>query len=520
MSAISRPQFSIPIGAVQGAGTPVTLNIEWGRFFFDLADSVQLTGDVISSGTSRLLTTSLANSGVTPGSYTFASFTVDAKGRLTSASSGTAGGTVTNVAVSAGIETLSGSAITSTGTLRAGKTINAQTGTTYSYADSDRAKLVTHTNAANMAGTLPQAGASSQFVANWFMDVKNMGVGTLTITPTTSTIDAAASLVLSSGQGCTIVSNGTNYVTQRGGSGGTPGGSNTQIQYNNAGAFGGDAAFTFGNATGVVTATADMIVNSLTVGRGGGAGNSCVTVGYLAMPSTTGTGNVALGNQVMSVFLSGSSNVGIGDHALYVTTASDNIGIGNSALYSNDVGSQNVAVGSGALLSNTASSNTAIGYAAGYAGGTNQNTTGINNTFIGRNAIGASSTDDNKITLGDTNITHIRAQVTAITAISDARDKSNIADLPWGLDFISSLRPVQFTWAMRGGGKVGIKDSGFIAQELQEAQTFHGAAEHLHLVFESNPDRLEATYGNLIPVLVKAIQELTAEFDMYVRAHP
>jgi outer membrane murein-binding lipoprotein Lpp len=31
------------------------------------------------------------------------------------------------------------------------------------------------------------------------------------------------------------------------------------------------------------------------------------------------------------------------------------------------------------------------------------------------------------------------------------------------------------------------------------------------LVYESNPDRLEAKYGNLIPVLAKAVQELSAK---------
>jgi len=40
-----------------------------------------------------------------------------------------------------------------------------------------------------------------------------------------------------------------------GGGGGTPGGSNTQVQFNNAGAFGGDAAFTFVNGTGTATLT-------------------------------------------------------------------------------------------------------------------------------------------------------------------------------------------------------------------------------------------------------------------------
>jgi hypothetical protein len=134
-------------------------------------------------------------------------------GILGGSSTGTSG-TVTSVDADNGVETVSGSPITSTGSLRAKKTVNALTGTTDTIVTADRGKLVTYTNAAAIAVTLPQAGAS--FPSGWFYDTQNRGAGTVTITPTTSTIDGAASLTLKTDDGVTIVSDGNNYFTRRG----------------------------------------------------------------------------------------------------------------------------------------------------------------------------------------------------------------------------------------------------------------------------------------------------------------
>ena len=90
----------------------------------------------------------------------------------------------------------------------------------------------------------------------------------------------------------------------------------------------------------------------------------------------------------------------------------------------------------------------------------------VNNVFLGCNAQGLAAGCSNTITLGDANIATIRAQVTSITALSDARDKKDIVDLPLGLDFIRQIRPVKFTWNMRDGSKVGQGYAGFIAQVL------------------------------------------------------
>jgi hypothetical protein len=94
--------------------------------------------------------------------------------------------------------------------------------------------------------------------------------------------------------------------------------------------------------------------------------------------------------------------------------------------------------------------------------------------------------------------------------LSDVRDKTDIQPLAAGLDFINALNPVEFTWNMRDGGKVGEPDTGFIAQDLKAVQEQTGVTIP-GLVYEDNPERLEAGYGKLLPVLVKAIQELSAK---------
>ena len=96
---------------------------------------------------------------------------------------------------------------------------------------------------------------------------------------------------------------------------------------------------------------------------------------------------------------------------------------------------------------------------------------------------------------------------TSISAISDARLKENVQDIDVGLAAILSLKPRKFDWKA-GKGKDIKGDRGFIAQE------FETVFPNLIDEWKDSAPEGEAPYKSvrqdLIPVLVKAIQELTA----------
>jgi hypothetical protein len=156
----------------------------------------------------------------------------------------------------------------------------------------------------------------------------------------------------------------------------------------------------------------------------------------------------------------------------------------------------------GISTNTSGTNNTCIGYSAG-----STLTTGSNNLILGANASSSTPIVSNEITLGNNSITTLRCQAQTITSLSDARDKTNVAPLAVGMDFLQKLNPVSFDWSMRDGSRIGDPDFGFLAQELQQAQTEYGKTVP-NLVFDKNPDRMEASYAALIPIMVKAIQDL------------
>ncbi len=93
---------------------------------------------------------------------------------------------------------------------------STQTGANYAFLTGDQAKVVYLSNASNQVPTIPQAGTTG-FAANWFVQACNIGAGTQTITPTTSTIGGASTYVLPAASAAdpacaAIVSDGTNYL--------------------------------------------------------------------------------------------------------------------------------------------------------------------------------------------------------------------------------------------------------------------------------------------------------------------
>jgi hypothetical protein len=211
-----------------------------------------------------------------------------------------------------------------------GSVVNAQTGTTYTVQCSDMGALLTFANASPVAVSLPSA-ATACFNSNWVGSFKNNGVGNVTITPVAGTINGAANLVLTAGQGSNVVTDGTNWQTW--------GGSSSSI--NPWVIAGSNIYYVLGNVgIGTITPAATLDVNG--------------TVRFDSFPSgcltTDGLGNVSAGTCASLIILpasrlattttlptntyaNGSSGVG----ATLTATANAALSIDSVAVATNDV---------------------------------------------------------------------------------------------------------------------------------------------------------------------------------------
>jgi len=191
-------------------------------------------------------------------------------------------------------------------------------------------------------------------------------------------------------------------------------------------------------------------------------------------------------------------------------SVSESVFIGTEAAKVLGNGSGNTFIGfQSGIAASTSFNNTFIGNSSG-----SSFTSGQNNIALGNNANPATSTTNNSVTLGNSSITALRCAVTSITSLSDARDKKDVSPIDLGLEFVKELNPVKFVWDDRNEeGKHDVADSGFIAQDLKALEDKYEAADVLKLVYDENPEKLEASYGRLIPVLVQAIKDLAAEVE-------
>lgn len=179
--------------------------------------------------------------------------------------------------------------------------------------------------------------------------------------------------------------------------------------------------------------------------------------------------------------------------------ASGGVGIGtreprgklevNGAIYAN---------GSDLYFTETDHNHTGIGNAPGFAAIENaRNYNAL--MLLGRN-VGTAQAVKRHVEVWD----YLKVNGTFINA-SDAHAKTAVEPLHYGLAEVLKLRPVSYEWKSIANPQRSI---GLIAQEVREV-----IREVVHGDEEGADGRLGIAYVNLIPVLVQALQELTARLQ-------
>lgn len=243
------------------------------------------SNDITVLGSSGTTTTLYHGNAGGAGSFSAVSLTADVSGILPFANGGTGtntnftnhfffgnstGGAAAPVAVQPTFADLAAGTVGAMATFPGGDLfcggVNAQSGTSYTIATTDECKLTTFNNGSATAVTLPQA-TTTGFGAGAYFLTYNRGAGTVTITPTTSTINGASTAVLVQGQGAWIHSDGANYSAWISAA---PSGSGTVTSITFSSPLSGGtitASGTVGCAT-CVTSAAALTSNQLVIGGG------------------------------------------------------------------------------------------------------------------------------------------------------------------------------------------------------------------------------------------------------------
>ena len=158
--------------------------------------------------------------------------------------------------------------------------------------------------------------------------------------------------------------------------------------------------------------------------------------------------------------------------------------------------------------------NTALGYDALRNG-----TTGSGNVVLGsRSAAGVYgpvsdiTTENDRIVMGHTSVTNAYVKV-AWTVTSDARDKTNFAPVPHGLDFVKQLEPTQYEFRVdRDSEEVnGPVRYGFKAQDILALE-----GDNPVIIDTEDEDNLKLNTDAIVPVLVNAIKEQQSVIETLV----
>ena len=367
----------------------------------------------------------------------------------------------------------------------------------------------------NVTGTLPVANGGTGQTGTPTNGQLLIGNGT---NFTRSTITAGSGITVTNGSGSITIASTS--------SGGDVSGPASSVD-NGVALFSGT-----GGKTLKSSASQDGFIYGVRIGRGAGAVSTNTAVGNVALGSnTTGSNNTAFGYEAASGTTTGVQNTAVGHIALISNVTGDlNTAVGHAALGNVDADGNTAIGNTTAAALTTGTNNTAVGYQAlGLA------TTGSNNSCLGYLAGRNGSpfnigTESNRVVIGNSSVTNAYVQV-AWTVVSDARDKVDVSPINHGLDLITKLNPVTFRWDIRnqywvyddegnviskpapdGSKKNPTLFSGFLAQEVQLAIQEVNYPNNI-IIDNEDPENLKLKETALIPVLVKAVQELTTRLE-------